>query len=100
MKVVENDTDRRAEVHLYADGIVDPLDEYGEYVDPIDNAICCFVPVRPDQKIRVDGKFYGTVGTFFISRRGVTNCFYRSSIFSMISSLTAYVESHHHLSAK
>lgn len=61
MKVIEKGTDRRAEVHLHAQGVIDPLDEYGEYVDPVDNAICCFVPVEEGQKIRVDGRFNGTV---------------------------------------
>jgi hypothetical protein len=61
MKVVEKDTDRRAEVHFYAEGNVNALDEYGEYVDPKDNAICAFVPVKADQVIKIAGKFHGIV---------------------------------------
>jgi hypothetical protein len=61
MKVIEKGTDRKAEVHFYVRGRVPPVDEYGEYVDPVDNAICCFVPVEEGQKIGVNGKFGGTV---------------------------------------
>ncbi|KAF2281026.1 uncharacterized protein EI97DRAFT_18651 [Westerdykella ornata] len=60
MKVVEKNSDRRAEVNIYAAGFAKPLDEYGEYIDPTDNAVCCFVPVAEGDKIRVSGKFHGT----------------------------------------
>lgn len=70
MKVVEKDTDRTAEVHLHADGVIKHLDEYGEYVDPVDNAICCFVPVELGQKITVEGKFKGNVSTSAIYMSG------------------------------
>lgn len=64
MKVVENNSDRKAEVHLYALGSPNPLDEYGEYVDPVDHAICCYVPVEEGQKIKIDGRMAGTVSEF------------------------------------
>lgn len=63
MKVQEKHSDRRCQVHIYAVGESKPLDEYGEYVDPEDGAICCFVPVEEGQKIRVEGKFAGTTMT-------------------------------------
>jgi hypothetical protein len=66
MKVIEKDTNRSAQVHLHALGVVNPLDEYGEWVDPADNALCCFVPVEGGQKIKVEGRFAGTVGTHSI----------------------------------
>ena len=61
MKVVENATDRRAESHIYVEGRVDPLEEYGQYIDPKDKAICCYVPVEEGHKVKIGGKFSGTV---------------------------------------
>ncbi|KAF2650841.1 hypothetical protein K491DRAFT_761458 [Lophiostoma macrostomum CBS 122681] len=60
MKVVEKGTNRWAQVHLHARGVVNPLDEFGEWVDPTDDALCCFVPVEAGQKVKVEGRFAGT----------------------------------------
>jgi hypothetical protein len=60
MKVVENGTDRRAEVHLRADGVLQELCEYGQYIDK-DGAVCCYVALEEDQVISLAGKFNGTV---------------------------------------
>jgi hypothetical protein len=70
MKVAEKESDRTAEVHLRAGAIVDPLAEFGEYVDPDDGAICCYVPVPVEekQKIWISGKFSGTVSLFSNTR--------------------------------
>jgi hypothetical protein len=61
MKVVEKDTDRNAEVHVYVEGVVKPLCEYGEYIDAKDKAICCYIPVVEGHKVKISGKFAGTV---------------------------------------
>jgi hypothetical protein len=61
MKVVEKSTDRRAEAHIYVEGNVNKLKEYGEYIDPIDKAICCYVPVEHGHNVRIGGRFSGTV---------------------------------------
>ncbi|KAL5122011.1 hypothetical protein ACEQ8H_000227 [Pleosporales sp. CAS-2024a] len=60
MKVIERDTDRKAEVHIYVEGQVDALEEYGEYIDAKDSAICCYVPVQENHNVRIGGKFSGT----------------------------------------
>ncbi|CAO2648918.1 Nn.00g098670.m01.CDS01 [Neocucurbitaria sp. VM-36] len=60
MKVAEKATDRTAEVHIYAEGKVNALEEYGEYISSEDKAICCYVPVEEGFKIRIRGKFSGT----------------------------------------
>ncbi|KAF2854661.1 hypothetical protein T440DRAFT_551738 [Plenodomus tracheiphilus IPT5] len=60
MKVVEQATDRTAHVHMYVEGKLVPVSEYGDYVDLADNAICCYVPLEEDQTIRVGGRFSGT----------------------------------------
>ncbi|KAH7401836.1 hypothetical protein DE146DRAFT_631127 [Phaeosphaeria sp. MPI-PUGE-AT-0046c] len=60
MRVIEKGTDRTAVVNINVDGRVKPLEEYGEYVDPDDKAICCYVPVEVKQKIKFSGKFSGT----------------------------------------
>ncbi|XPT01975.1 hypothetical protein M3J09_011099 [Ascochyta lentis] len=59
MKVIETETDRTAYAHIYVEGRVKPLEEYGQYVDARDRAICCYVPVEEGHKIRVDGRFTG-----------------------------------------
>ncbi|KAH9878545.1 hypothetical protein IAQ61_001817 [Plenodomus lingam] len=61
MKVAEKATDRTAYVHIYVEGKMEPVGEYGEYVDPADNAICCYVPLEKGQVIRIGGKFSGTL---------------------------------------
>lgn len=61
MKVVEKDTDRKAEVHVYVNGSIKALEEYGEYVDGRDLAICCYVPIEEEQQPKFGGKFTGTV---------------------------------------
>ncbi|KAF2015701.1 hypothetical protein BU24DRAFT_461935 [Aaosphaeria arxii CBS 175.79] len=60
MKVYEENTDRSAEVHLFAAGTIKHLPEYGEYVDPFDGAIGCYVPVKIGDQIKVGGRFDGT----------------------------------------
>lgn len=61
MKVVEKDTDRKAEIHIYVKGSIKALEEYGEYVDGNDGAICCYVPIEEGQQPKFGGKFTGTV---------------------------------------
>lgn len=61
MKVVEKDTDRNAEVHINVEGDVKPLAEYGQYIDASDKAICCYVPVEEGHKLKIGGRFTGTV---------------------------------------
>lgn len=61
MKVQEKETDRRAELHVYAQEQVDALAEYGQYIDPVDHAICAYVPVEEGNVIKVAGRFNGTV---------------------------------------
>ncbi|KAI4951096.1 hypothetical protein J4E91_003801 [Alternaria rosae] len=60
MKVIEKGSDRRAQVHVYVEGRVAPLEEYGEYIDPRDKAICCYVAIDEGHKPRVGGRFTGT----------------------------------------
>jgi hypothetical protein len=64
MKVIEKATDRKAEAHVHVEGRVLPLEEYGEYVDPVDKAICCYVPVEEGHKVKIGGRFSGTVRCF------------------------------------
>ena len=61
MRVTEKDTDRTAEVHICVEGQLPPLKEYGQYIDPTDGAICCYVAVEAGDKIKLDGRFTGTV---------------------------------------
>jgi hypothetical protein len=61
MKVAEKDTNRTAEVHICVEGELQPLKEYGQYIDPTDGAICCYVAVEEGDKIKFDGRFIGTV---------------------------------------
>ena len=63
MKVVEKETDRRAEAHIYVEGRVKEVAEYGEYVDPVDKAIGCYVPVEEGDKVKIGGRFSGTTLT-------------------------------------
>lgn len=60
MKVFEENTDRHAEVHLHIEGQIEPLDEYGEWVDK-DGAICCFVGLKTDERVNLKGKLSGTM---------------------------------------
>jgi hypothetical protein len=61
MKVAEKNSDRSAEVHLYVEGSTEALDEFNEYMDTADGAINCFVPIDLNNKVRVGGRFDGTV---------------------------------------
>lgn len=61
MKVAEKATDRKADVHIFVEGKVEAFEEYGEYIGPIDKAICCYVPVEEDDKVKIGSKFFGTV---------------------------------------
>ncbi|EMD91047.1 hypothetical protein COCC4DRAFT_136632 [Bipolaris maydis ATCC 48331] len=60
MKVVEEGSDRSAEMGICIEGSADRLPEYGEYVDPVDHAICSYIPLEKGQKPRFSGKFKGT----------------------------------------
>ncbi|KAH5259740.1 hypothetical protein HBI71_114180 [Parastagonospora nodorum] len=60
MRVMEKVTDRMADIHVHVEGQVDALEEYGEYVDATDKAVCCYVPVDEGHKVRVFGRFNGT----------------------------------------
>ncbi|CAN9176931.1 unnamed protein product [Alternaria alternata] len=60
MKVVEKDSDRTAEVNVFVEGQVPALKEYGEYIDPRDKAICCYVALYEGDKPRIRGHFSGT----------------------------------------
>lgn len=63
MKVIEKATERGAEMHLHVQSkteSINPLDEYGEYVD-VDGAVCCFVPVTEGGLLKAEGRFKGIV---------------------------------------
>ncbi|KAF2474981.1 uncharacterized protein BDR25DRAFT_340611 [Lindgomyces ingoldianus] len=59
MKVHEKGSDRKAEVEFWVLGGVSPCDEYGEHIAG-DGAICCFVPVEANQRIKLYTHFAGT----------------------------------------
>lgn len=61
MKATEEGSDRSAEMSICIEGSANPLPEYGEYVDPVDHAICSYVPLEKGQKPKFSGKFKGTV---------------------------------------
>lgn len=61
MKVVEQHSDRQASAHIYIEGRIAPLKEYGQYVDPNDKAICCYVPINEGDKVKIRSWFSGTV---------------------------------------
>lgn len=61
MKVNEKGTDRVADAHICVEGRVQPLKEYGQYIDAHDKAICCYVPVDAGDKLKFKGNFSGTV---------------------------------------
>lgn len=63
MKAQEKDSDRRAEIHVHVQEQVEELAEYGQYVDPMDGALCCYIVVSNGDVIKVTGKFNGTVST-------------------------------------
>jgi len=79
MKVIETDSDRRAQVHVYVDGRVAALEEYGEYIDPRDKAICCYVAIDEGHKPRIGGRFTGTVRTTCKNLKELSNKFSDSS---------------------
>lgn len=64
MKVMEKDTDRKAEIHVHVEGQLEALEEYGEYIDTNDKAFCSYVPVDEGDKVKVFGRFSGTVSHF------------------------------------
>jgi hypothetical protein len=68
MKVTEKGSDRTAEAHVRIEGKLDPLEEYGEHVDPKDNAICCYIPVDEGDTLKISSRFSGTV------RKLVSSC--------------------------
>jgi hypothetical protein len=61
MKVIEKGTDRKAEVRVYLDAKVKALSEYGQYIDPKDKAICCYISVDESHQLKFGGRFSGTV---------------------------------------
>ncbi|EUC36805.1 hypothetical protein COCCADRAFT_33810 [Bipolaris zeicola 26-R-13] len=60
MKVKEEGSDRSVEMRVCIEGNADPLPEYGEYVDPVDHAVCSYIPLEEGQKPKFNGKFNGT----------------------------------------
>jgi len=73
MRVLEKDTDRKAQVNIYVKGQVQALKEYGEYVDPRDNAICCYVPIDEGHQPKVGGRFSGKVTITYINSSEVSD---------------------------
>jgi hypothetical protein len=65
MKVKETGVDRTAFAHITVEGRVNPLEEYGQYVDAHDKALCCYVAVEEGHKLRVKGNFSGLVRSTF-----------------------------------
>lgn len=61
MKVEEKGSDRHAELHIHKHEQVEELAEYGQYIDPYDGAICCYVPIEDGSIVKVAGRFNGTV---------------------------------------
>lgn len=61
MKVIEKGVDRTAYAHITVEGRVNPLEEYGQYVDARNKALCCYVAVEEGHKLRVKGSFSGPV---------------------------------------
>jgi hypothetical protein len=74
MKVQEKGTDRRAELHMHVQEKVEELTEYGQYIDPDDQAICCYVPVEEGNIIKIAGKLHGTVSITRLLFSNFTNC--------------------------
>lgn len=75
MKVVEKDSDRTAEVNVFVEGQVPALKEYGEYIDPRDKAICCYVALYEGDKPRIRGQFSGTVSPTCTCSTGLSDQF-------------------------
>lgn len=61
MRVIEKGADRTAQVYVHVKGRVTPSEEYGQYIDADDGALCCYVAVEEGQNIKVDGRFSGVV---------------------------------------
>lgn len=61
MRVEEKDCDRKAEVRLHRHARIEPLDEYSEYIDSQDKAVCCYIPVSSGDQIKLAVAFWGTV---------------------------------------
>lgn len=61
MKVIEKAGDRTAYAQVFVEGCVQPLEEYGRYVDARDGAVCCYIAVEEGHKVRIDGRFSGAV---------------------------------------
>jgi hypothetical protein len=77
MKFVEKGTDRRAEAHIYVEGRVKELQEYAEYIDPVDKAIGCYIPVEEGHKVKIGGRFSGT--TLIVAFDAVVDSVHRKS---------------------
>jgi len=73
MRVIERDTDRKAQVNIFVKCQVQALEEYGEYVDPRDNAICCYVPIDEGHQPKVGGRFSGKVTITYINSSELSN---------------------------
>ena len=74
MKVQEKGTDRRAEIHLHVQEQVEELAEYGQYIDPLDKAICCYVPAEDGNIVKVAGRFVGTVSVLLTQLTSARLC--------------------------
>ena len=75
MKVTEKDTDSTADVNVFIEGQVPALKEYGEYIDPRDKAICCYVALYEGDKPRIRGQFSGTVSPTCTCSTGLSDQF-------------------------
>ncbi|KAI2482879.1 hypothetical protein Ptr902_05196 [Pyrenophora tritici-repentis] len=61
MKVVEQNSDREASAHVYIEGKLVELKEYGQYVVPNNGkAIGCYIPIDEGEKLRIRTWFSGT----------------------------------------
>ncbi|KAF1971191.1 hypothetical protein BU23DRAFT_570182 [Bimuria novae-zelandiae CBS 107.79] len=52
MKVQEKNSDRRAEVHVHVQEKLDKLPEFGQYVEAVDGALCCYIPASEGDVIK------------------------------------------------
>ncbi|CAA9962332.1 hypothetical protein PTMSG1_05708 [Pyrenophora teres f. maculata] len=61
MKVVEQNSDRQVSAHVYVEGKIAELKEYGQYVDPNNGkAIGCYIPIDEGDQLRIRTWFSGT----------------------------------------
>ncbi|KAF2644153.1 hypothetical protein P280DRAFT_392960 [Massarina eburnea CBS 473.64] len=63
MKAQEKRTDRKVHLNVHATGQISPLMEFGQYVDPADGALCCYIPVIEDMVLKLRGRCSGTTLT-------------------------------------